>query len=93
MTIIITMNFKFLNIPVQICPSFWIFLLFLTEIYQDPSIESLIVGLVVIMSLLVHEYGHALTAVYFGKNPKSSWRLLVEAQGTIALESHPNSNF
>lgn len=31
--------------------------------------ESLIVGVVVLFSLLVHEYGHALTAVYFGASP------------------------
>jgi stage IV sporulation protein FB len=74
------MNFKFLNIPVQICPSFWLFLLFLTDIYQNPSIESVIVGVVVIMSLLVHEYGHALTAVYFGKKPE----ILLEAFGGSA---------
>jgi stage IV sporulation protein FB len=63
------MNFTFLNIPVQIQPTFWIFLLFLTEFHLDPSIESLIVGGVMIVSLLLHEYGHALTAVYFGAKP------------------------
>ncbi len=63
------MNFRFLNIPVQIHPTFWIFLLFFTRFYQDPSIESVIVGMVLIISLLVHEYGHALTAVYFGASP------------------------
>lgn len=31
--------------------------------------ESVIVGLVLIFSLLVHEYGHALTAYYFGARP------------------------
>ena len=63
------MNFRFLNIPVEIHPTFWIFLLFFTKFYQDPSIESVIVGIVLIFSLLVHEYGHALTAVYFGASP------------------------
>lgn len=64
------MRFKFLNIPVQISPSFWIFLLFFTNIYQDPSLEAVILGIVLILSLLVHEYGHAMTAYYFGKSPE-----------------------
>lgn len=63
------MNFTFLNIPVGIHPSFWIFLLFFTGIYNNPSIESVIVGAVMFVSLLVHEYGHALTAAYFGAKP------------------------
>lgn len=63
------LNFKFLNIPIQIHPTFWIFLLFFTNIYRNPSIESLILGIVLIFSLLVHEYGHALTAAYFGARP------------------------
>lgn len=63
------MNFRFLNIPVQIHPSFWIFLLFFTNIYRNFSIESIILGGVLIFSLLVHEYGHALTAAHFGASP------------------------
>lgn len=63
------MNLRFLNIPIYIHPTFWIFLIFFTNFYQDPSIESLICGGVMIMSLLVHEYGHALTAVFFGASP------------------------
>ena len=63
------MHFRFLNIPVYIHPTFWIFLLFFTRIYEHPNLESLILGGVVIFSLLVHEYGHALTAAYFGASP------------------------
>lgn len=70
------MNFTFLNIPVRIQPAFWVFLLFFTGIYNNPSIESVIVGAVMFVSLLVHEYGHALTAVYFGAK-----------QPTITLEA------
>lgn len=44
-------------------------MLFFTDIYRRPSIESLIVGGVLVFSLLVHEYGHALTAVFFGARP------------------------
>ena len=63
------MCFRFLNIPVRIHPTFWIFVLFFTNIYRDPSIESLILGIVLTFSLLVHEYGHALTALFFGARP------------------------
>ncbi len=63
------MNFRFLNIPVHIHPSFWLFLLFFTGIYRDPSMESVILGVVMFVSLLVHEYGHALTAALFGARP------------------------
>lgn len=64
-----SMNFKLLNIPVHIHPSFWIFVIFFTNIYQGFSIQNCILGLVLIISLLVHEYGHALTALHFGARP------------------------
>jgi stage IV sporulation protein FB len=63
------LNIKFLNVPIYIHPTFWIFLLFFTDIYRDPSIEIVIWGVVMFFSLLVHEYGHALTARYFGAEP------------------------
>jgi len=63
------MKFKFLNISIYIHPIFWIFLLFFTDIYRDLSIESVIWGIILFFSLLVHEYGHALTALYFGAKP------------------------
>lgn len=63
------MRFKFLDIPVHIHPSFWVFLLFFTDIITHFSVHRLILGLVVILSLLVHEYGHAVTARYFGAKP------------------------
>lgn len=39
--------------------------------------ESVILGIVLIFSLLVHEYGHALTAYYFGARPA----IILEAFG------------
>ena len=63
------MYFRLLNIPVQIQPTFWVFLFFFTNLYRDLSIYSLILGGVLIFSLLVHEFGHALTALYFGAHP------------------------
>lgn len=63
------MHFRLFNIPVYIQPTFWIFLLLVTNLYRDVSMESMIVGIVFTLSLLVHEYGHALTALYFGASP------------------------
>ncbi len=77
------MYFRFLNIPVYIHPSFWIFLIFFTNIYRSFSVESLIVGAVMFFSLLVHEYGHALTAYYFGARPS----IVLEAFGGRAQYS------
>lgn len=63
------MHFRLFNIPVTIQPGFWLFLLFFTRIYRDPSIESLTWGGILILSLLIHECGHALTARYYGIQP------------------------
>ena len=38
--------------------------------YRNFSVECLILGVVLIFSLLVHEYGHALTASFFGSDPE-----------------------
>lgn len=77
----IGLYFRFLNIPVQIHPTFWLLILFFTGFYLDPSIESMIVGVVFAFSLLVHEFGHALTARCFGAQPTIKlWALGGEAQ-------------
>lgn len=47
---------------------------------MEPSIEKLIMGGVLILSLLVHEYGHALTALFFGARPT----IVLEAFGGYA---------
>lgn len=62
-------QFRFLNIPVQIGPSFWLFLLFFTQIYVDPSLEKLLLGFICFFSLLIHEYGHAIAASFCGVKP------------------------
>ncbi len=59
-------QFNFLKIPVRILPSFWVFLLFFTDILFKPSIHSVIVAVIIFISLLIHEYGHAATACAFG---------------------------
>jgi stage IV sporulation protein FB len=71
------MHFKLFNIPIYIQPTFWIFLIFFTNIYRNPSVYSLILGLVLIVSLIVHELGHAMTAQYYGAYP----HIILEAFG------------
>ncbi|MBS0648288.1 MAG: site-2 protease family protein [Verrucomicrobia bacterium] len=87
------MHFRFLNIPVYIQPTFWIFLLLVTNLYRDISMESMIVGIVFTLSLLIHEYGHALTALYFGASPA----IVLEAFGGRAeyngLRMTPRQHF
>jgi len=64
------MSFNFLKIPIHIHSSFWFFLLFFSF---DPSfsvVEIFILGLVLMLSFLVHEYGHALVAAFFGAKPE-----------------------
>ncbi len=65
------------KIPVRIHPIFWVLVLLLSALSagfgpEIPLNESLLrTGIwiaVIIFSLLVHEYGHALTAVAFGQN-------------------------
>ncbi len=63
------MSFRLLNISVYIRPTFWIFMIFFTRVYQNPSVYSLVLGLVLVVSLLVHEFGHAMTARYYGTQP------------------------
>ncbi len=57
------------QISVRICPTFWLFLFFFSRLYAQFSIENGILAAVLLVSLLVHEYGHAITALYFGAKP------------------------
>lgn len=64
------MNFRFLNIPINIQPTFWLFLLFFCYGPQRSPLQMLILALVLIVSLLFHEYGHALAAKKFERVPQ-----------------------
>ena len=59
------MKFTFLKIPVIIHPSFWLFLL----LFASSCNQIIIWGIILAISILFHEYGHGLTALYFGVNP------------------------
>jgi len=64
------MNLSFFKVPVHIHSSFWFFLLFFSF---DPSfsiIEIFLLGIVLMISFLIHEYGHALGVAFFGAKPE-----------------------
>ncbi|MBY0588484.1 site-2 protease family protein [bacterium] len=63
-------EFSIGDIPVRIHPLFWIFTLM--PMLDNRAFDSLLAGcwlLVVLISVLVHELGHAVTARYFGARP------------------------
>lgn len=63
-------NFKFLSIRVNIHPSFLLFFLFFTGMHREVTVYSLVYGAVLVISLLVHEYGHGLAVLYCGAQPE-----------------------
>ena len=59
------------KIPVTIYPLFWLCAAFLGFMYSGGQLGALLLWVVVIfISVLVHEYGHASTALFFKKKPK-----------------------
>ncbi len=63
------MHFRFLKISVSINLSYWIFLLLVIGSIGSQYIEGLLWSSVFTFSILIHEYGHALTALFFGAEP------------------------
>lgn len=63
-------QFRFLNIPVTVHPQFFLFFFFFTGIHRGITIEGMMSGVILVVSLLIHEYGHALTAMYYGARPE-----------------------
>jgi len=49
---------------------FWLFLILFSGMYRAITVENLVLAGVVFVGLLVHELGHALTAVRFGLRPE-----------------------
>ncbi len=54
-------------IPIRIQPIFWALILLLGFSYSGDLAITLWFGLIATVSILVHEYGHALTALAFGQ--------------------------
>lgn len=55
------------RIPIRIFPLFWVLIVFIGWM-NSASIEGTFIwSIVILISVLVHEYGHALTAIAFGQ--------------------------
>lgn len=63
------LHFRFLKISVSIDLSYWVFLLLVIATIGGLYIENFIWATVFTSSILIHEYGHALTAYFFGAKP------------------------
>jgi Zn-dependent protease len=55
------------TIPIRIFPVFWLLILFIGWINSGTVFGTVIWGIVIVFSILVHEYGHAITARAFGQ--------------------------
>lgn len=55
------------RIPVTIHPLFWLFAILIGWLNSGSVVGTIIWALVILVSLLVHEFGHALTSVGFGQ--------------------------
>lgn len=55
------------KIPIRIFPVFWVLVFLLSWLNSGTIIGTLIWSAVIVISVLVHEYGHALTALAFGQ--------------------------
>ncbi|MGI2298944.1 metalloprotease [Candidatus Cardinium hertigii] len=73
------MRFRFLKISVSIDLSYWIFLFLVISSVGSQYIEILLWASVFTLSILVHEYGHALVALFFDAAPE----IVLQAFGGI----------
>lgn len=58
------------RIPVTIHPTFWLFAGIIGFIISHSLLGALLWMVIILVSVLIHEYGHAATAVFFGQNPR-----------------------
>lgn len=56
------------KIPIYIHPFFWVLCLLIGYVNSGSILGLFVWGLVIFVSVLVHEYGHALTALAFGQS-------------------------
>ncbi len=63
------LRFSLAGIPVRVHPFFWLMAIFIAGLDRDPR-AVLIVVVAIFVSVLVHELGHALTAMAFGNRAK-----------------------
>ncbi len=74
------------RIPISIYPTFWIFAALIGYINSMSFIGTLIWVAIIFVSVLFHEFGHALTALMFGQNP----RIELVALGGLTYHSGHN---
>ncbi len=77
------------RIPVKILPAFWITAILLGWVSSQSFLGILIWVVVILFSVLVHEFGHALTASFFGQSVRIE---LVAFGGVTIREEKTLSN-
>lgn len=60
------------RIPIHIFPFFWFLILMIGWLNSLTLIGTVIWSIVILVSVLIHEYGHALTALMFGQRAEIS---------------------
>ena len=80
------LHFKIGPIPVRISPWFWLMALLLGRPFDTPTKQLMIWVVAVLVSILIHELGHALVAIYFYRCRTS---VLLYQMGGLAFY-HPN---
>ncbi len=59
------------RIPITIFPSFWILAALIAFLFGEGDVLKMVIWVFVIfISVLFHEFGHALTALLFGRSPR-----------------------
>jgi hypothetical protein len=59
------------RIPITIFPAFWFFALLIAFFLAGGNLIQMVIWVgVIFVSVLFHEFGHALTALLFGRNPR-----------------------
>ena len=84
------LRFRFLGIPVFVQPFFWLTMAFIgggMSVLSNPTAQELVNTLVFVaagfLSIMVHEYGHALTMRKFGKSPQ----IILHGMGGLAVSA------
>src|SRR5438876_926331 len=63
------------KIPFSVYPSFWVLAFFISISVGTSVMDAFVVAGIVFISVLVHEMGHAITAMFFGQS------VMVELRG------------
>lgn len=77
------------RIPLSIHPFFWLFASFIGWLNSGTLLGTLIWLGIIVVSVIFHEYGHALTAVFF----KQKARIQLIALGGVTLYEGPKLKF